>query len=97
MLNRLTPKDIDVLRCVTLKDVWEKLTGEYGLPIHIARLLLKDFSNFKLTKHNDETNLVQIRNTLDKLHSDLIINEQEDQCNDFSMIDHAEAMIPGRF
>merc|ERR1711895_426100 len=97
LLDRLTPKDIDVSKCPTLKEAWEKLTGEYGLPVHIACLLLKDFSEFKLTKLNDESNLVQLRNTLDKLQSDLITNEQQERCDDFSVIDHAESLIPGRF
>ena len=96
-MDRLTPKDINVSRCPTLKFAWEKLNGEYSSPVHIAWLLLKDFSEFKLTKHNDETNLVQLCNTLDKLQSDLITNEQQEHCDDFSMIDRAEAMIPGRF
>ena len=66
---------LHISRCAKLKDAWKKLTGEYGLPVHIARLLLKDFSDFKLTKHNDETNLVQLCNALAKLHSNLITNE----------------------
>ena len=80
------PKDIDVSRCAILKDAWKKLRGEYGLPVHIARLLLKDFSDFKLTKHKDETNLVQLHNALAKLQSNLITNEQVERCNDFSVI-----------
>merc|ERR1711895_179621 len=81
-MNRLTPKDIDVSKCPTLKEAWEKLTGEYGSPVHIAHLLLKDFSEFKLTKLNDESNLVQLCNTLDKLQSDLTTNQQQERCDD---------------
>ena len=76
LLDRLTPKDIDVSRCLTLKEAWEKLTGEYGSPVHIARLLMKYFSEFKLTKLNEESNLVQLLNAFDKLRSDLITNPQ---------------------
>merc|ERR1711895_136807 len=97
LLDRLTPKDIDVSRCLTLKEAWEKLTGEYGSPVHIAHLLLKDFSQFKLTKLNDESNLVQLCNALDKLQSDLITNQQQERCDDFSVINHAESVNPGRF
>merc|ERR1711895_177196 len=86
LLDRLTPKDIDVLRCPTLKEEWEKLTSAYGSPVHIARILLKDFSELKLTKMNDESNLIQLCNTLDKLQSDLITNQQEEPCNDFNVI-----------
>ena len=57
-LDRLTPNQIDVSRCTTLKDAWEKLTGRYGSPVYIARLLMKDFFDFKLTKANDETNML---------------------------------------
>ena len=59
--------------------------------------MLKDFSEFKLTKHNHETNLVQPCNVLAKSKSNLTTNEQTDWCDDFSVIDHAESMIPGRF
>merc|ERR1711895_182900 len=96
-MNRLTPKDIDVLRCPTLKEAWEKLTGEYGSPVHIACLLLKDFSELKLTKMNDESNLIQLRNALDKLQLDLTTNQQQERCNDFNVINHAESLIPGSF
>ena len=84
-------------RCTSLAQAWTKLTGEYGSPVHIARLLLQDFSNFSPSKHNNESKLVQLSNTLAKLESDLIINGQEARCNDFSVLDHAELMIPGRF
>ena len=96
-MDRLTPKDIDVSRCLALKEAWEKLTGRYGSPVHIACILLKDFSELKLTKINDESNLIQLRNALDKLQSDLITNQQEERCNDFNVIDYAESLIPGRF
>ena len=59
------PKDIDVSRCPTLKEAWEKLTGMYGSPVHIARILLKEFFELRLTKMNDESNLIQLRNALD--------------------------------
>ena len=59
--------------------------------------LLKDFSKLKLTKINDKSNLIQLHNALDKLQSDLITNEQEERCNDFNAINHAESLIPRRF
>ena len=73
------------------------MTGEYGSPVHISCLLLKDFSELKLTKMNDKSNLIQLRNALDKLQSDLITNQQQECCNDFNVIDHAESLIPGRY
>ena len=30
LLDRLTPKEINVSRCTTLAQAWNKLTGEYG-------------------------------------------------------------------
>ena len=96
-LDRMTPKEIDVTRCVTLKDAWDKLTGAYGSPTYIARLLLKDFYNLKLTKANNETNVIQLKNILDKLESDLTTNECPDRCNDVTVIDHAESLVPERF
>ena len=74
LLDRLTPKEIDVLRCQTLKDAWDKLIGKYGYTVFIACLLLKDFHELKLTKANDEANLIQLKNALDKLHSDMKTN-----------------------
>ena len=81
----------DTQRCL------ENLTDTYGSPVYIARLLLKDFYDLKLTKANEETNLLQLNNALGKLKSDLIINECPEWCNDFRLIDHAESLIPGRF
>ena len=46
-LNRLTPSQIDVSRCTTLKDAWIKLTDMYGSPVNIAHLLLKDLFRFQ--------------------------------------------------
>ena len=96
-LNRLTPNQIDVSRCTTLKDAWDKLTDTYGSPVYIACLLLKDFFDFKLTKANNETNMLQLNNAMDKLESDLIINKCAKRREDFMVIDHAESLISGRF
>ena len=71
----MTPKEIDILRYATLKDAWDKLTGAYGSPVYIACLLLKDFYDLKLTKANDKTNLIHLKNILDKSEFDLITNE----------------------
>ena len=54
LLDRLTPSEIDVLQCATLKAARNKLTDKYGSPVYIACLLIKDFLDFKLTKANDE-------------------------------------------
>ena len=96
-LDQLTPAQIDVSRCATLKDALEKLTDTYGSPVYIACLLLKDFFYFKLTKANEETNMLQLNNAFDKLESDLITNKCPERCEDFMIIDHAESLIPGRF
>ena len=74
-LDRLIPDQIDVSRCATLKDAWENLTDTYGSPVYIARLLLKDFFDLKLTKAYDETNMLQLNNALDKSELDLITNK----------------------
>ena len=58
LLNQLTPSEIDVSRCATLKAAWNKLTDKYGSPVYIAHLLIKDFLDFKLTKANDKPNLL---------------------------------------
>ena len=89
LLNRLSPPEIDVLRCATLKAAWDKLTDKYGSPVYIACLLIKDFLDFKLTKANNETNLLQLNNTMDKLESDLSINKCSNRCEDFLIMDHA--------
>ena len=96
-LDRLTPSEIDVLQCATLKAAWNKLTDKYGSPVYIAHLLIKDFLDFKLTKANNKTNLLQLNNTMDKLESDLSINKCSNRCEDFVVIDHAESLVPGKF
>ena len=74
-----------------------KLTDKYGSPVYIACLLIKDFLDIKLTKANNETNLLQLNNTMDKLESDLSINKCSNRCEDFVVIDHAESLISGKF
>ena len=88
-LDWLTPAQIDVSRCATLQDAWEKLTDTYGFPVYIARLLLKDFFDLKLTKANEETNMLQLNNAMDKLESDLIINKYPERREYFMVIDLA--------
>ena len=83
LLDQLTPPQIDVSRCATLKDAWDKLTDTYGSPVFIARLLMKEFFDFKLTKVNNETNMLQLNNAMDKLESDLNINKYPMRCEDF--------------
>ena len=96
-LDRLTPPEIDVSRCATLKAAWDKLTDKYGSPVYIARLLMKDFFDFKLTKVNYKTNMLQLNNAMDKLESDLNINKCPERCENFMVIDHAESLIPEKF
>merc|ERR1712240_502319 len=74
-----------------------RLTDKNGSPVYIARLLINHFLAFKLTKPNDETNMLQLNNTMDKLESDLSINKCSNRCKDFVVIDHAESLIPGKF
>ena len=61
-------------RCEDLKAAWIKLTDKYGSPVYISQLLINDFLAFKLTKANDETNMLQLNNAMDKLELDLSIN-----------------------
>ena len=67
LLDQLTLPQIDVSQCATLNDAWDELTDTYGFPVFIARLLMKDFFDFKLTKANDKTNMLQLNNAMDKL------------------------------
>ena len=97
MLDRLTPRTIDVSRCDTLTEAWTKLSSKFGSPTHIARLLLRDFAACTLKKHTDEAKLIELRDILEKLESDMITNSQQARLNDFTVLDHAEHMIPGRF
>ena len=78
-------------------DAWDKSTDTYGTPVYIARLVMKDFFNFKLTKANNETNMLQLNNAMDKLESDLNNNKCPKRCEEFLVIDHAESLIPGKF
>ena len=80
-----------------MKAAWIKLTDKYGSPINITCLLINDFLAFKLTKPNDETNMLQLNNAMDKLELDLSINRYSNQCKNFVVIDHAESLIPGKF
>ena len=97
MLDRLTPRTIDVSRCNTLTEAWTKLSSKFGSPTHIARLLLRDFAACTLKKHTDEAKLIELRDLLEKLESDMITNGQQARLNDFTVLDQAEYMIPGRF
>ena len=58
---------------------------------------MKDFFDFKLTKANNETNMLQLNNAMDKLESDMIINKCPERCEHFMLINHAESLIPGKF
>ena len=66
-------------------------------PPFILFVFINNFLAFKLTKANDETNMLQLNNAMDKLESDLSINQCSNQCEDFVVIDHAESLIPGKF
>ena len=96
-LDRLTPPHIDVSRCENLTEAWAKLSSKFGSPTHIARLILRDFSELTLKKKTDEAKLIELRDVLEKLDSDLATNGQQERCNDFALLDRAESIIPGRF
>ena len=96
-LDRLTPTKCDVSNCATLKEAWDKLTAKFGSATNIARVLLEDFKAYTPKGRTDEAKLVDLRDTLEKLQADLITNKQVGRCEDFSIIDTAEAMIPGSY
>ena len=58
---------------------------------------MKDLFDFKLNKANDETNMIQLNNAMNKLESDLIINKCPKRREDFMVIDHADSLIPENF
>lgn len=70
-LNLLTPRRFDVLDCNTLHGAWERLDSYYLEPKKISSGLIREFVCFDLTKDNNESNLVQLRNRLLKLQTDL--------------------------
>ena len=96
-LDSLTPSKCDVSNCASLKEAWDKLTAKFGSATNIARVLLEDFKAYSPKGRTDEAKLVDLRDTLEKLQADLITNKQVGRCEDFSIIDTAEAMIPGSF
>ena len=96
-LDRITPKTCDVTRCTTLTEAWAKLSGKFGCSDQIARVLLKDFSSLTLKGTNEEAKLVQLRDAWEQLYADLVTNEQEARADDYTVVDQAEAMLPGRY
>ena len=96
-LDRITPKKCDVTKCATLEEAWAKLSGKFGCSDQIARILLKDFSSLSLRGATEEAKLIQLRDAWEQLHADLVTNRQEARCDDYTVLDQAEAMLPGRF
>ena len=97
ILDRLTPSKIDVSCALSLTEAWTTLTGEYGSTALITRVLLNDFNQFIPSKRNDEAKLVELRNTVSKLESDLLTNKEHERCNDHTVVEHAESLLLGRF
>ena len=69
-----------------------KNTSDFGY-----NRILTDLYDFKLTKYNKEDNLIQFKDALDNLYSDMTTNGCPERCNDSEVINHAKALVPGRF
>ena len=82
-LNRKTSKTCDVTKCSDLKEAWTKLISKFGCSNQIVRTLLKDFINLTLKRASEEAKLVELREAWEKLHADLVTNDQAARCDDY--------------
>ena len=93
-LDRLTPEICDVSRCPTVLEAWKKLEAKFGSSTNIARLILQDFDSLSLKSKTEEAKLIELRDSLEKLESDLTINKQQQRCEDLHTVDKAESYLP---
>ena len=96
-LDRLTPEICDVSRCPTVLEAWKKLEAKFGSSTNIARLILQDFDSLSLKSKTEEAKLIELRDSLEKLESDLTINKQQQRCEDLHTVDKAESYLPPRY
>ena len=71
--------------------------SKFGCSDQITRILLKDFTNLTLKGATEEAKLVELRDAWEKLHADLITNDQAARSDNYTFVDQAETLLPGPF
>ena len=77
-LHQNTPEEMDLLNCRTVDDAWERLDAKYGNKEVIGALLIDDFVKYTLKGRTPEARLVDLRNVLMSLDTNLSAVECEE-------------------
>ena len=60
MLDKNTPKEIDLSNCTNISDCWDMLDARYANSALVASRIMDEIINFKLTASNDAQKLLEL-------------------------------------
>ena len=81
-----------------MEDAWERLDNKYAVPKVVTSTLIKEFVGLKLKSKGDASKLLELKDELETLYSDLKAVKAEDQVtNNNYLLNTAIEMIPKSF
>ena len=71
VLDKQSPAEVDLQTCTTVEEAWTELDTKYGNRVNISNGLMDDFVEYKLTSVSEESRVVELKQTVMKLYTDL--------------------------
>ena len=71
VMDKQTPAEVDLQTCTTVEEAWTELDTKYGNKVNISNGLMDDFVEHKLTSVSEESRVVELKQTVMKLYTDL--------------------------
>ena len=70
VLDKQSPAEVDLQTCTTVEEAWTELDTKHENRVNISNGLMHDFEH-KLTSVSEESRVVELKQTVVKLYTDL--------------------------
>ena len=71
LLDKQSPAEVDLQTCTTVAEAWRELDTRFGNRVNISNALMDDFVGHKLRGISDESRVVELKQVVMKLYTDL--------------------------
>ena len=95
LLNKLTPKNVDLQHCAKPDDAWTILDTKFGNAVKVSTIVVKDFFNLKLKSRSNYSKMIELNEAVQRLNSDLLaVKYESDLHNNTYLLHHIHEMMP---
>ena len=95
ILEKHSPIAVDLQNCTTTVEAWTELDARYGNSINITTTLVDEFLKLKIKSRSDQSKVVEVKESVMRLSSDLKAVKFEDNLhNNPYILNHIVKMMP---